>query len=148
MRYKKIVDGASYDDLSFDERLKLYDETDIYRGEDGKLKTNASMREASLKEEAFETSNEFDKIQIKPFNYKLKDILNHEDLFKRYSKPMVTDKRLSGVYRDYLPSSYQSIGDIKVERIPDTQSPLEEIGKGGAFASYDPIDDIIYVPQS
>ena len=141
-------DGASYDDLSFEERLKLYDETDIYRGEDGKLKTNASMEEASLKEEAFETSNEFDKIQIKPFNYRLKDILNHEDLFKRYSETMVTDKRLSGVYRDYLPSSYQSIGDIKVERIPDSQSPLEEIGKGGAFASYDPIDDIIYVPQS
>ena len=60
-------DGASYEDLSFEQKQKLYDDTGIYRGEDGKLKTNISMKEVSLKDEAFEEFSEaadFGKIKL------------------------------------------------------------------------------------
>jgi len=146
-RQKLDDKSANYKDLTFEDRLKLYDETGIYRGEDGKIRSNISMKETTLKDDAFEVSEDFDKIKLKPFNYRLEDILNHQDLFNRYDKPITTDKTNAGVYRSYLPSSYKKIGDVRIRVIPDSQSPLEEIGKGGAFASYDPIDDIIYVPQ-
>tara|TARA_R100000908_G_C3749612_1_gene144368 strand:- start:203 stop:2122 length:1920 start_codon:yes stop_codon:yes gene_type:complete len=146
-RQKLDDKSANYKDLTFEDRLKLYDETGIYRGEDGKIRSNISMKETTLKNDAFEVSEDFDKIKLKPFNYRLQDILNHQDLFNRYDKSITTDKTNAGVYRSYLPSSYKKIGDVRIRVIPDEQSPLSEIDKGGAFASYDPIDDIIYVPQ-
>ena len=142
-------DGASYEDLSFEQKQKLYDDTGIYRGEDGKLKTNISMKEVSLKDEAFEEFSEaadFGKIKLVK-ETTLKNIINHADLFKMFDKRIAIDKTNAGVYKDYLPSTYGPIGDIRIKIIKDEDSLQKEIGKGGAFASYDPVSDIIYVPK-
>ena len=141
-------DGASYEDLSFEQKQKLYDDTGIYRGEDGKLKTNISMKEVSLKDEAFEEFSEaadFGKIKLVQ-ETTLKNIINHADLFKMFDKRIAIDKTNAGVYEDYLPSTYGPIGDVRIKVIEE-DSLRKEIGKGGAFASYDPVSDIIYVPK-
>ena len=49
--------------------------------------------------------------------------------------------------KDFLPSTYGPIGDVRIKIIKDEGSLREEIGKGGAFASYDPVSDTIYVPK-
>ena len=46
-----------------------------------------------------------------------------------FDKRIAIDKTNAGVYKDFLPSTYGPIGDVRIKIIKDEGSLREEIGK-------------------
>jgi hypothetical protein len=138
-----FVSTVNYEKLSQQDRTKLFEEFKVYRGTDGKLRTVISPKDATLKLDnlsfARETvqgeavPNEFlDFSKLDSYPMRLRNMLNYEDLYRAYNKP------LKKYYGDFQP-----IGNILIKE--QKINPDQQFTRGKTLASYDRADDVIYL---
>ena len=125
----------NYEMLTLPQKQKLFSETGVYRGRDGKLRYKLDTRGVTLKTENFTvTDPDLETLEVKE-NATLGDIINFEDLFKQYYKSATQH----AVRKDDLknPIVYGRLRDIKIEKVPAEDTTTA--------ASYDPIRDVISI---
>ena len=128
---REAISKKNYDMLTLPQKQKLYQETGVYRGVDGKLRYALDTKEATLKIENFKTDGNNLLVESLPANTKLKDILNYEDLFNSYQLPIKIDG-----------FEFGSMRDIKIEVVP-----AKEL-KNKTAASYNPYTDTIRISSN
>tara|TARA_E500000318_G_scaffold11903_2_gene10766 strand:- start:2900 stop:5242 length:2343 start_codon:yes stop_codon:yes gene_type:complete len=139
----EIVSTVNYDKLTQQDKTKLFEEFKVYRGTDGKLRTVISPKDATLKLDnlrfARETvqgdavPNEFlDFSKLDSYPMRLRNMLNYEDLYRAYNKPI----KMLGQF-------FQPIGNILIKE--QKVDPNQKFLRGKTLASYDPAEDVIYL---
>ena len=128
---REAISKKNYDMLTLPQKQKLYQETGVYRGVDGKLRYALDTKEATLKIENFKRDGNTLLVESLPANTKLKDILNYEDLFNSYQLPIKIDG-----------FEFGSMRDIKIEVVP-----AKEL-KNKTAASYNPYTDTIRISSN
>ena len=139
----EIVSRVNYEKLTQQDRTKLFEQFKVYRGTDGKLRTVISPKDATLKldnisfaREAVQgeaVPNEFlDFSKLDSYPMRLRNMLNYEDLYRAYNKP------LKKYYGDFQP-----IGNILIKE--QKINPDQQFISGKTLASYDRADDVIYL---
>ena len=140
----EIASLKNYEKLNQGQKDKLFQETGVYRGSDGKLRVKINPSEATLKLEnlgfAQDTSggvlmsNQLNFDKLNNYNVRLRNMLNYEDLYANYGDPIKTS---AGTVK------FQPIGNILIKK--QEIDPDEVYTMGKTLASYDPVEDIIYL---
>ena len=139
----EIVSRVNYEKLTQQDRTKLFEQFKVYRGTDGKLRTVISPKDATLKLDNISFArenvqgeavpNEFlDFSKLDSYPMRLRNMLNYEDLYRAYNKP------LKKYYGDFQP-----IGNILIKE--QKINPDQQFIRGKTLASYDRADDVIYL---
>ena len=140
----EIASLKNYEKLNQGQKDKLFQETGVYRGSDGKLRVKINPSEATLKLENLGfaqdiadgvlMSNQLNFDKLNNYNVRLRNMLNYEDLYANYGDPIKTS---AGTVK------FQPIGNILIKK--QEIDPDEVYTMGKTLASYDPVEDIIYL---
>jgi len=141
----EVASQRNYRMLNQAQKDKLFQETGVYRGSDGKLRTKINPKEATIKLDNLgfarenvqgePSINEFlDFSKLDNYNLRLRNMLNYEDLYRNYNAPI---KNSDGSIR------HQPIGNILIKQVEPSETV--DATKSKTLASYDPAEDVIYL---